>query len=1115
MNIAIPRRGKEIKLSIPDGLTDIQIKDLVDTHWEDLTKPQEIKPEVAPAVSTAVAPGEAPQAEERAEFKQALGTRFEQLRPAPIARRAYEWGREKLVGARELDYPEMEPSEDPLVRAEQERLALRAGEIDPISLRGLKKISGPLIGAAIAPTLISAPVATIIGMGAYTGISELLNVAASVRGDVDWKLGAGKGISELIGVKGGAIKTTADAVEFVGKIVATGKAVGSVGKVLMKEPFFKTITNREKGLLTLDVAKKAKESVDKMSASRPNLVLTLREAEGLHVKAARSVVAKFKGMKDQAKYFRDIEKGLKPPPGEEGGTLGMTLFPLPWFKGKPKAWSVSSSEAFGAAFGDLNLKGFIKFAKGKGVEIKSLKDARDYIPLVQAYMSTHFDSVTPKGSRFYTGVPVMKGKPGGTIEKLYGLMDEIGVKKAGAKLTDKYHAELQRRVKITDRILMAELKAGAGERAFFTAKGKGLKGPMEGVEFEPLRPYFAQRELDQMFVLIGNYRDKLFTRMHAQEALTDILDGKAVKSKTRLRALSKIFGPEFVRSLQKRRPIHERATEQVLDALNAPRAILASGDISATLRQGIFLVTRHPIIASRAFRAQMKALLSEDAAIAVDKSLDMGKFALLREESGLYRAPLLYRGGALAERAEPFMSNIASKLPIVKQSERAFITFTNKLRADAFDHIAGKWEGTGKGKADYKALASFMNAATGRGNLGKWGETGGAILNAAFFSPRFFVSRFQVPYALVSGTPASRKYAAGTITSFVGTGLTVMGLAKLGGADVETDPRSSDFGKIRIGRTRYDYFGNYISIARYTAQIAKNERKSLVSGRIYKIPGGRISTMGRFLRSKTSPPIGLFWDFLSGETFRGEEFTPRSLKKLWKEGTPVEKLFDNPIWRRTMFMAVQDLTDAIRFQSLDGGYASRIGAGVSALPAFLGVGVQTYERSKWEETYEKKESLGLNYYGRSWDDLSRDAQKIIRRNHPEIESMEREAKFEMREKGGVLDLRRITEEQADAARKVQERLDPKFQEEIKRLGMIMPGLSRNLGTWRLNDERYGKYKHFTSVYLNHDMAKEMSRKAWQGYDDDKKRDRLEDTISKAKSKARRRVEKEAGKEMPK
>ena len=211
MNIAIPRRGKEIKLSIPDGLTDIQIKDLVDTHWEDLTKPQEIKPKVAPAVSTAVAPEEeAAQVKRYGEFlKQAPmpseveidkkgrfpevkpeGVSIEQPKPSPLTRRAYEWGREKLVGSREKYLPDMEPSEDPLVRAEQERLTLRAEEIDPISLRGLKKISGPLIGAALAPTIYSAPVSTIIGMGAYTGISELLNVAASVRGDVDWELGA-------------------------------------------------------------------------------------------------------------------------------------------------------------------------------------------------------------------------------------------------------------------------------------------------------------------------------------------------------------------------------------------------------------------------------------------------------------------------------------------------------------------------------------------------------------------------------------------------------------------------------------------------------------------------------------------------------------------------------------------------------------------------------------------------------------------------------------------------------------------------------------------------------------------------------------------------------------
>ena len=215
-------------------------------------------------------------------------------------------------------------------------------------------------------------------------------------------------------------------------------------------------------------------------------------------------------------------------------------------------------------------------------------------------------------------------------------------------------------------------------------------------------------------------------------------------------------------------------------------------------------------------------------------------------------------------------------------------------------------------------------------------------------------------------------------------------------------------------------------------------------------------------------------------------------------------------------MTMQDLVDAVRFQSLDGGYASRIGTGIltAGVPAALGIGVQTFEKGKWQESFEKKESLALKNYGMRWDDLSRDAQSVIRTNHPELEDMERESKFERREEGGVLDLRRMQKEQTDAANKIKGKLEPAFQEELDRLRIIIPGLGRRLGKWSLNDENYDYYQQLTSFVLNKNMKKEMARRSWQDYDDDQKVDRLESAISNAKKTARVQVEKKAENAMP-
>src|SRR5690606_16281417 len=111
---------------------------------------------------------------------------------------------------------------------------------------------------------------------------------------------------------------------------------------------------------------------------------------------------------------------------------------------------------------------------------------------------------------------------------------------------------------------------------------------------------------------------------------------------------------------------------------------------------------------------------------------------------------------------------------------------------------------------EFKGLADFVNTATGRTQIkSKTLKSAQPLLNAIFFSPRFLASRAQMlnPAWYMRLPPQSRKRAAKSMLKLAGTGLALASLAKLGGADVETDPRSSDFMKIRIGDTRYDIWG--------------------------------------------------------------------------------------------------------------------------------------------------------------------------------------------------------------------------------------------------------------------------------------------------------------------
>src|SRR3990167_11303153 len=92
----------------------------------------------------------------------------------------------------------------------------------------------------------------------------------------------------------------------------------------------------------------------------------------------------------------------------------------------------------------------------------------------------------------------------------------------------------------------------------------------------------------------------------------------------------------------------------------------------------------------------------------------------------------------------------------------------------------------------YKSFAGFVNNATGRGDLGKLNRNA-QMLNTLFFSPRLIASRFNLlnPVWYARQPALVRNEAIKSFAEFVGIGSSILALAKLAGADVETDPRST------------------------------------------------------------------------------------------------------------------------------------------------------------------------------------------------------------------------------------------------------------------------------------------------------------------------------------
>ena len=246
---------------------------------------------------------------------------------------------------------------------------------------------------------------------------------------------------------------------------------------------------------------------------------------------------------------------------------------------------------------------------------------------------------------------------------------------------------------------------------------------------------------------------------------------------------------------------------------------------------------------------------------------------------------------------------------------------------------------------DVKSLSKFLNRATGRGGLGA-AEDLGPALSTMFFSPRFAVSRFQTPMSVFSMKGAARREAIKELVAFGGTLLGVLSsIDNLTDADVELDPRSSDFGKIRYKDITIDLAAGELQAIRFTAQMIAgfaheagapvDSHKALGSGTTFT-PDRLFDVAETFGRGKLSPQGAFFADTM---LFGGRNVVGEKVSASWWEA-----------YRRLSPLAIQDMVEAIQEQGLTGG--------ALAVPAIFGAGVQSFQTLALERNKVAEEMFG-------------------------------------------------------------------------------------------------------------------------------------------------------------
>jgi len=478
---------------------------------------------------------------------------------------------------------------------------------------------------------------------------------------------------------------------------------------------------------------------------------------------------------------------------------------------------------------------------------------------------------------------------------------------------------------------------GAGEglegKAQLQAELGQLKGEIPKVDSTVLKQQMDAGEVAPLFKQINDSGLKYFETVRARTALSRMFGEGKPPTKSEIALLRKVFPDDVLKNIPQAKFDLKKLG---IEGLNLPRALMATADLSAPLRQGVFLIGR-PKQWMPAFKDMFKYAFSENAyAKGMEDIKAMPEYdAMVKNKLSLTEL-----GDDLTLREESIISSLPEKFPIfgpiARGANRAYTGFLNKLRADVFSDLYTKMEVNGELTPKVgQDISKFVNAATGRGDLGALNKIA-PTLNGLFFSPRLIASRVNLmnPKFYADLSAPVRKEALKSLLSFGGTALTVLGLAKLGGAEVEEDMTNADFGKIREGNTRYDILGGFQQYARLIAQLKEGKVTSSQTGNIITLGEGfkpltRSEILTRFFRNKLSPVASFVWSLMDGKNNIGQDF------ELGPE-----------LVNRFVPMVIQDIYDLAKEEGWDPDDPSTYGAmgtaTVKGLPAIFGTGVQTY-----------------------------------------------------------------------------------------------------------------------------------------------------------------------------
>lgn len=387
-----------------------------------------------------------------------------------------------------------------------------------------------------------------------------------------------------------------------------------------------------------------------------------------------------------------------------------------------------------------------------------------------------------------------------------------------------------------------------------------------------------------------------------------ILSGEYKQAKLKA-DVSKIKATEFINAVKSEAEFRNKSAIQKLlshgtDILNtSQRSLQTTLDNSMALIQGKNVLTWKPGTWFKGVGDSMKAFATKDPLGFARKHQAEIENHILYPEARQAKLALSSIDGPLNRQEEFFAGKLENHVPGLTHSKAAATVLMNKMRFDLFRKMAKNAPKDPQLRAQFfKDIAQQINIATGKGQ-GRIAEAlGGKLGGTIAYAPRFTISKWQHSFGaplFLAKTGAGRVEALKMYGSQIALYTGLVKAAQLFGGEVNTDPRSTDFGLVKFGDHTYDLFRTQTEGIRTAMQLIYGRTSKAGN---YKSPTnyGAYSAAD-YLTSKGSPLFRTLEMLRSGGTWDDTTGERRAVQPsdFWQSYIPmsIKEMMKNKDWR--------------------------------------------------------------------------------------------------------------------------------------------------------------------------------------------------------------------------